>query len=168
MTNRLIVVAHQTSIMASGGCGFEPRRECIIFLYPIDEFDMFRFLLHVEKWWISLGNNSLDVEYPLGYQQKIPESDFADSMKQLPSDRTNSTKIPVALQEGLDVRPFLHRIHQSHQPRVILQPFSPLSRQTLIMANLIDHHIRICDVLPNDVRPRFRQLVGLQMCLQGI
>ena len=73
--------------------------------------------------------------------------------EQLPSKRINSTKIPVALQEGPYIRPFLHRIHQFQQSRILLQPFSLPLRQTLIMADLIEHHIRICDVLPSDVRP---------------
>ena len=88
--------------------------------------------------------------------------------KQPPSDRINSTKIPIALQKGLYIRPFLHRIHQFHQPRVILQPLSPLLRQPLIVADLIQHHIRIRDVLPNNVRPRLRQLMRLQMRLQRL
>ena len=89
-------------------------------------------------------------------------------MKQLPLDRINSTKVPIALQKGLYIRPFLHGIHQFHQPGVILQPFSPLLRQPLIMADLIEHHVRICNVLPNDVRPRSRQIMCLQMRLQSM
>ena len=84
------------------------------------------------------------------------------------SNQFSSTKIPVTLQEGLYIRPFLHRIHQLHQPRVILQPFSPLLRQPLIVADLIEHHIRICNVPPDNVRPRLRQIVRLQMRLQAI
>ena len=36
------------------------------------------------------------------------------------------------------------------------------------MADLIEHQIRICNVFPNDVRPRSRQIVRLQMRLQSM
>ena len=72
------------------------------------------------------------------------------------------------MQESFHVRPRLHRVHQVRQLGVILQPFSPLLRQTLVVADLIEHHIRICDILPSDVRPRCRQLMCFQMRLQSV
>ena len=36
------------------------------------------------------------------------------------------------------------------------------------MADLVEHQIRICNVLPDNVRPRFRQIMCLQMRLQAV
>lgn len=36
------------------------------------------------------------------------------------------------------------------------------------MTDLIEHHIRICNILPSDVRPRSRQIMCLQMRLQSM
>ena len=83
--------------------------------------------------------------------------------------QTISTSIPITLQKSLHIRPRLHRVHQSRQPRVLLQPLSPILRQTFIVADLVEHQIRIRDVRSDDVRSGCGgEIVGFQMGLQGV
>lgn len=78
------------------------------------------------------------------------------------------TKVPIALQKLLHIRPILHRINQLHQPRIFLQPLAPILDQLLIMTNLIDNQVCIRDLLADNKRAADGELVGGEMLLQSL
>lgn len=82
--------------------------------------------------------------------------------------RLHLTKIPIALQKLLHIRPVLHRIHQLHQPRIFLQPLAPILNQLLIVADLIYNQVCICDLLADDEGTSHGELVGREVLLQRL
>lgn len=81
---------------------------------------------------------------------------------------TSLTKVPIALQELLHIRPVLHRIHQLHQPWIFLQPLAPVLNQLFVVANLIYNQVCICDLLTDDKGASDGELVGREVLLQSL
>ena len=72
-------------------------------------------------------------------------------------------QIPLAPQKLPHILPPFQRIDQLPQPRILLQPLPTLLRQILIMADLINHHIRIRDVFTDDVWTLLGEAAGFEV-----
>lgn len=83
-----------------------------------------------------------------------------------PQSPSHLTQIPLTLQESFNIGSRLHRIHQLRQPWILLQPLSPILRQILIVADLVEHHIGVCETLSGNKRPRSGEVMGLEMSFQ--
>lgn len=61
-----------------------------------------------------------------------------------------SAQVPVALQKLLDIGPVFNGVHKLCQPWVVLETIPSILNQLLVMADLVDDKIGICDLITND------------------
>ena len=74
--------------------------------------------------------------------------------------------VPIACQECLDIRSFLHGIHQLHKSVILLQPFSAVLREILVVDDLVQNNVCVRESLAQDKRSRLRIVVACQARLQ--
>ena len=71
--------------------------------------------------------------------------------------------ITIAIQVVLYPRPFLHSVYQLLDAWVFLQSFPPVLGQALVVTDLIQDHVRVCELGPDDEWSALRQAVVRQL-----
>lgn len=83
-------------------------------------------------------------------------------------DPAHSAQIPITLQKLLDILPPLQSIHQMYKSRIFLQALTALLRQILVVANLVDDHIRVCNLFADDIWPLLGETVGFEVGFKAL